>query len=279
MSKPLKIPVLTYHSMNIDGNTYATNDHLALASDLDTIRQLGFRVIPLGKVVDWYEGKIPDQDLTHTAAITLDDGSWFDYYDLDHPSCGLQRSMFNILKDHNRRHGSSQQVHATSFVISSPDARSSLDKSGMIGQGWWGDEWWQEAATSGMMSIECHSWDHVHPDLDHVAQHDQVKGDFSAVNCLDDAEVQFKQAGEYIAGVLHGQRPSMFAYPYGTASTYLVNEYLPGYQSRHRFRAAFTTEPKMVSKTDNIWLLPRFVCGQDWKSPGELISILNSDDC
>jgi len=275
MSFKLKIPVLTYHSNNIIRNTYAENDHLALASDLETIRELGFRVIPLSRVVDWHQGSLPDEDVTRAVAITLDDGSWFDYYDLDHPTCGLQRSMFNILRDFNLRHGPTVKSHATSFVISSPRARSELDKSCMIGKDWWGDQWWVDAVSSGIMDVECHSWDHVHTHLDKVAQQDQLKGDFRQVKTFDDAEFQFSKAGEYIASVL-GSRPSLFAYPYGTASDYVVNRYLPDYQSRHKYRAAFTTEPKAVSKTDNRWLLPRFVCGQDWRSPGEFKGLLES---
>lgn len=275
MGNKLKIPVLTYHSMNIIKNSYAENDHLALASDLETIGELGFRVIPLSQVVDWHQGSLMDEDVARTVAITLDDGSWFDYYDLDHPTCGLQRSMFNILRDFNERNGSTDKSHATSFVISSPRARSSLDKSGMIGKDWWGDQWWMDAVSSGMMDVECHSWDHVHPDLENVAQQNQLKGDFRQVKTFNDSEIQFTKAGEYIASVL-GNRPSLFAYPYGSASDYVVNQYLPKYQSRHQFRAAFTTEPRAVSKADNTWLLPRYVCGQDWKSSEELRDILNN---
>ena len=91
----MKVPVLTYHSMNINGDTYCQNDHLAFASDLETINELGFRVISLKKVVDWQLGLLPDDVTLNTVAITFDDGSWFDFYDLDHPDCGLQRSMFN----------------------------------------------------------------------------------------------------------------------------------------------------------------------------------------
>jgi len=262
--------------MNINGDTYARNDHLALASDLETIFELGFRVIPLSRVVDWQQGVLPDTDVFKTVAITLDDGSWFDYYDLDHPACGRQRSMINILHDHNAQHGASRQAHATSFVISSPEARSSLDKRCMIGKGWWGDQWWVNAASSGIMDIECHSWDHVHPHLDHVAQRNQVKGDFREINHFTDCEIQFTKAGEYIGKVLGNKRPSLFAYPYGTVSTYVANEYLPKHRSSHQFRAAFTTEPKAVTKADNTWLLPRYVCGHDWKSPLELKDILNT---
>ena len=273
MSIQLKIPVLTYHGMNINKNTYAENDHLALASDLETISELGLKVIPLSRVVDWHQGSLSDEEVSRTVAITFDDGSWFDYYDLDHPTCGVQRSMINILKDFNLRNVSGHMAHVTSFVISSPQARSSLDKSCMIGKDWWGDQWWMDAASSGIMDVECHSWDHVHPELDNVAQQNQIKGDFGQVKSFIDSELQFTKAGEYIGSVL-GNRPSLFAYPYGSASDYVVNEYLPKYQSRHQFRAAFTTEPKAVSKADSKWLLPRFVCGHDWRSPQELKEIL-----
>ena len=271
----MKIPVLTYHGMNITENTYAGNDHIALASDLETIDELGFRVVPLSRVVDWHQGLLADLDLSRTVAITFDDGSWFDYYDLDHPVCGVQRSMINILKDFNERNTSTHQAHATSFVISSPQARSALDKSCMIGKDWWGDQWWLESSCSGLMDIECHSWDHVHPELDVVAQQSQIKGEFDQVSSFDDADIQFAKAGDYIAEVLGGNRPRLFAYPYGSVSEYVVTEYLPKFQSRHGFRAAFTTEPKAMSNADNIWRLPRFVFGRDWRTPQGLEEIIN----
>ena len=259
-------------------NTYAENDHLALAADLETISGLGLKIIPLSQVVDWHQGLLADEEVAGSVAITFDDGAWFDFYDLDHPTCGMQRSMFNILKDFNDQSGQVLQAHASSFVISSPKARASLDKTGLIGKGWWGDQWWREAASSGILDVECHSWDHVHPELETVAQQNQLKGDFSQVKNFADAEVQIKQAGEYIAGVLDGNRPALFAYPYGSVSDYVVKEYLPENRSRHGFRAAFTTDPRAVSGTDNIWLLPRFVFGRDWTSVQGLKSILNKSE-
>ncbi len=270
----MSIPVLTYHAVNVIKNTYAENDHLALAADLLTIGELGLNIIPLSKVVDWHLGLLDDGEVARSVAITFDDGSWFDFYDLDHPTCGMQRSMFNILRDHMASGRSNGQVHATSFVISSPQARESLDKTGLIGKGWWGDEWWREASSSGVMDVECHSWDHLHPELDRVAQENQIKGDFSQVKSFVDADIQFRQAGENIAGVLGGKSPTLFAYPYGSVSRYVVTEYLPEQQSAHNFLAAFTTEPRRVSKTGNKWLLPRYVFGRDWDTPGGLKNIL-----
>lgn len=267
----VNIPVLTYHGVNVIRNSYADNDHLALASDLGTITALGFRVIPLSRVVDWCLGRVDDEDVSRAVAITFDDGSWFDFYDLDHPSCGVQRSMLNILRDFNERNAT--EVHATSFVIASPQARSSLDKSCMVGKGWWGDEWWHQANASGLMDVECHSWDHVHPNLERVAQQDQLKGDFGKVATYADCNTQFARAGEYMGSVL-GERPSLFAYPYGKASDYAASEYLPKHQAEHGFRAAFTTEPKAVCRSDDIWRLPRYVFGHDWRSPQGLEDIL-----
>ncbi|HMB61175.1 MAG TPA: polysaccharide deacetylase family protein [Xanthomonadales bacterium] len=272
-----KVPVLTYHAVNVMENTYAENDHIALAADLQTLAQEGWEIVPLHDVVDWHQGKSAGFEGRKVVALTFDDGSWFDYHDLDHPTCGMQRSFFNILKDFQASQSDDRRfvVHATSFVISSPDARHELDKKGLIGKGWWGDDWWRAAQESGLLSIECHSWDHVHPDLDVVAQKDQLKGNFSAVDSYEDCTVQVARAGDYIQEQLGNVRPNLFAYPYGESSNYLVNCYFPEFRHRHEFVAAFSTEPKPLTKEANIWSLPRFVFGRDWSSPRELVTLLS----
>lgn len=271
----MHVPVLTYHSVNIIRNTYAENDHIALAEDLRALGSLGWRIVPLGRVFDWQQGRISDGDMERTVAITLDDGAWFDFHDLDHPTCGLQRGMLGILRDFREAAGRERQpgVHATSFVITSPEAREELDRKGLIGKGWWGDEWWADAERSGLVEIGCHSWDHLHPDLDRVAQRDQHKGDFHAVDSEDDCRAQVARAGDYIEKIL-GQRPRFFAYPWGQASDYLAGEYLPTKQAEHGFQAAFTTEAKPVERSDDHWRLPRYVFGRDWREPGDLARLL-----
>lgn len=269
-----RVAVLTYHSMNISGNRYAENDHVALASDLATIDALGMRVLPLNDVLEWHQGKRRWDTVENGVAITLDDGAWFDFHDLDHPGCGPQRSMFNILRDHAATRPGG--VHATSFVIASPQARESLDQSCMIGAGWWGDDWWLEADRSGLLEIASHSWDHLHPQLERVAQQDQHKGDFRHVNTEADCRAQFEDSARYISEVLDGKRPRFFAYPWGQASPYAAGEYLPRMQARHGYQAAFTIDDRHVSRDDSRWLLPRYVCGRDWKSPEELERILRA---
>ena len=275
----LRIPVLTYHGVNILTNRYQENDHLGLAADLREISRLGYQIVSLSEIVDWHQGIVEDTQLEKTLAITFDDGSWFDYHDLPHPTCGQQRSLFNILRDFQAEAGVDAQprLHATSFVICSPDAREQLDRNGLIGKGWWGDDWWDDAQKSGLMSIQCHSWDHVHPDVEPVAQADNIKGDFSRVAGFDDCDVQVRKAAEYIASVVEGHRPDLYAYPYGQSSDYLARDYFPQRSADHGFRAAFTTESKAVSRHDDIWRLPRFVFGHDWRSTDQLGQMLERE--
>src|SRR5712691_2008562 len=101
------------------------NDHAALASDLATIHAAGARVVPLQRIADMVrEGRIETGDET-LVGISFDDGAVFDFADSMHPRYGLQRGFLGILQDFRMRHGAGAQpdLHATSFVIASPDAR------------------------------------------------------------------------------------------------------------------------------------------------------------
>jgi hypothetical protein len=270
---------LAYHSINIDANTYAQNDHIAFADDLRLIDRLGMRVIPLETVVEWQRGDLPDVDVEGGVALTLDDGTSFDYHSIEHPTCGMQTGMFKLVEEFRDEVGEGRQptLHASSFVIVSPEARVELDRKNMVGKSWWGDDWWQPAQASGLMSIESHSWDHNHPTLERVAQSDNQSGDFSLIATFDDCQVQVDQSAEYIE-TQTGYRPRYFAYPWGQASDYLRKTYFPAQQARHRFQAAFSSEPKAVTKQDDRWYLPRHVCGRDWKSSAELERLLVRQD-
>jgi peptidoglycan/xylan/chitin deacetylase (PgdA/CDA1 family) len=269
----LSVPVLTYHGVNILENTYAENDHLALTRDLKTIRSLGRPIVPLASVVAWQLGELDGEHVRNAVALTFDDGSWFDYYDLEHPSCGPQRSLFNILRDHRKDSGL-EQLHASSFVIASPEARELLDQRGLIGKGWWTDSWWAEAQRSGLMSIESHSWDHVHPQLDQVAQEQNAKGDFAAVASRADCDRQIAESAAYIRRVAGMGSARFFAYPYGQVSDYLAKIYFPKYGANLGYEAAFTTDARPVRRDDDRWRLPRFVFGRDWNAPSGLEFLL-----
>ena len=243
-----RCPILLYHSQNVAGNDCASNDHVALANDLRLIQQLGMQIIPLTWLVEWLLGE-RDLDIEGCVCISFDDGVDADVRDLDFPQFGPQRSFLNIMLDFQDESGPSAQpqVHATSFVIASPEARAVMDKHSLFGQGWMNEDWWRPACGNELMAIANHGWDHEHPDLVHIGG--TPAGDFFGVDSKDKADNQIFAAGEYIAAVTGSHWPDLFAYPYGQVSDYLCTEYFPGHQ-HHRTKAAFTTEPQPVTRLD-----------------------------
>lgn len=270
----MRIPVLTYHSNNVGGNDYDNNDHVALAADLRTIRRLGLRIVPLAQVVDLLDGKTPDAAVQNAVALSFDDGSWFDWHDLDHPTCGRQRGFAGVLRDFTAETGA--DVHATSFVIVSPDARATLDRTSLIGRGWWTDDWWAEAEREGLIAIESHSWDHNHHTLPVTAQRDQHKGTFRSIDTHADADAEIRQANDWLDAHCRAPRAGLFAFPYGETNDYLLREYLPRHAQEHRLRAAFGTVPEPVQASSDRWNLPRYVCGHHWRSPEEFARLVKS---
>lgn len=273
----MKIPVLAYHSHWILGNTYKTNDHIALHHDLRTIHAQGFLVVPLVWIVEWILGRREEAALRKSIAITFDDGADFDYYDLDHPQYGPQRSFYNILRDFQKECGSAAHpfLHASSFVIVSPEVRQAIDERSYAGLGWMTDGWWKEAHDSGLMSIYNHSWDHNHPDASAVYEKNQCKGSFSTIDTFAECQGEVKRAAEYIHQRIAPAWPELFAYPWGQSSDYLRDIYFPQFQNEHRTLAAFRTGGDYVRKTSPRWNLPRFVCGAEWQNTAELVRILD----
>ena len=272
-----RIPILTYHALNIAGNDYLGNDHVAFREDLRMLTALGFRIIPLADLVQL----LVDPDAVwpaKCAAITFDDGTNFDFEDLPHPSAGLQRSMLNIMRDFTTAHpGAQPTMHGTTFVIASSDARDTMDRTCILGRGWMGDSWWQAAVASGFFHIANHSWDHCHDSLAHIAQRDQLKGTFAGVDNKADADAQIKAAAESIGRIAPNPGVALFAFPYGIANPYLLEEYLPQQAETgggQFVRAAFSTEPAPVTRDTNRWWVPRYVCEHHWKSTDELKAIL-----
>jgi hypothetical protein len=268
----MKVPILCYHSCNA-GDSYATDDHFALASDLRTIYGLGFRVVPLDWIV---EALLGERDpLENCVGLTCDDGVDLDWLDADHPTFGRRRSFANIVRDFSAETGPlSPPVEMTSFVIASPIARRELEAACLGGLDWWNDTWWRSAEASGMWKIENHSFDHVHPLTSHVAQRDQRKGNFALVDTREDCEAQVAAASEYI-GRRSGRAPTYLAYPYGHASAYLRDEYLPQRGPELGLRAAFSIEHAYVTLSSDRWFLPRYTHGAaDTSSPADLERIL-----
>lgn len=262
----MEIPVLTYHSTNISGNDYQNNDLVAFQKDIQLIKSLGVEIISAIQLVDWLGDKLTLDKSKNYVVLTFDDGCELDYFDWEHPTYGWQKSFFSSIKQFKNN------IHATSFVIASNASRKILEKTCTAGYKIWGDQWWQEAEDSGLMSIENHSWDHLHHTLDNVCQMDNLKGDFTKIQSFEDANNQIAKASKYIDSRIINKQSTLFAYPYGHYNDYLTELYFP--KEQNTIQAAFTCEKGNVLKTTNIWKIPRHVCGLHWKKTEELKSIL-----
>jgi hypothetical protein len=274
--------VLTYHSHNVAGSDYATNDHVAFAADLRAITARGGRIVPLAGIAEAVRGGLDGAGDGLLVGLSFDDGPSFDFADFTHPRFGPQRSFLNILRDFRAEAGEGAQpgLHATSFVIASPAARAAMERHADCGytflEDWLTDRWWNEAADSGLMAIGNHSWDHVHPAPDTIAISSPVRGDFTRVDNYTDADREIRAAAAFINARVGG-RCELFAFPFGHANDYLVNEYLPLRGYEHGMKAAFGTGRRAVRPHDSVWNIPRLVCGYDWKGPEELGRLIDGD--
>ena len=271
----LRVPVLAYHAVNIAGNDYANNDHVAFAADLRLIDDLGLRIVPVHWVVDQLLGSA-DRDLSRCVALTCDDGSNLDWTDVEHPQHGRQRSLANIMADFVAERGAQAQpdLHLTCFVIASREARDYLDRNRLFGLGWIGDSWWRPALQSGRMAIENHSFDHNHDAIPLPGIDGMQRGSFQPVDSRERANAQIAQATRLIDAVIAPARTTLFCYPYGQANDYLRTDYFPHRVAEHAMRAAFGDGAKPVEARSDRWNLPRYICGWHWKSREELRAIL-----
>ena len=163
----------------------------------------------------------------------------------------------------------------TSFVIVSPEARAELDRSCMIGRGWWNDTWWGEAVASGFIDIANHSWDHNHDALPECLSHGVQRGTFRSIASRDLADIEIRRAQELLVRRVPNPGIALFAYPYGECNDYLVGEYFPRYAPQLGIQAAFTDAADCFEANANPWAVPRFICGRDWKRPQDLDMILD----
>jgi hypothetical protein len=269
------IPVLTYHSSNISGNTYATNDHVAFRTDLELVVAAGWTICPLSELVESsvLGGAEPPMK---AIGLSFDDGTDFDFFDLEHPIHGLQRSMYNILRDYQLvRAGRTPPLHATSFVVVSPEARAELDRT-MIGAKWYNDHWWQAATASGLLGIANHSWDHNHDAISWLPADGRARGTFDSIDNFAAAESEIARATAFIRETAPNAAASLFAYPYGRSNRYLVDEYFPLHHKRIGVDAAFVGQGEPITEASSRWALPRYTCGDHWKSSDELSVLLRA---
>lgn len=264
-----RLVVLCYHAANVNGNAYENNDHVALASDLELLAELAIPIVPASLALGVVDGSGAAPPIA--AALTFDDGITLDAEDFLHPAHGNQRSLLGVLADHTARRGIT--ACASSFVIASPDARAELDRKDFLSLGVWHDDWWAPATRSGILKIENHSWDHNHPTLSSTAAPAGTGGDFRAIADLEHCSRQVLDACDYIR-LRSGRSPELFAYPWGQASDFLRRDFLPVQGRAAGLLAAFSTQPGPVSRGADRWWLPRYVCGEHWRTSAQLRALL-----
>ena len=167
-------------------------------------------------------------------------------------------------------------LHATSFVIASPNARAAMDRACVFDRGWMNESWWPEAVATGLVGIANHSWDHNHECMDRVAQRNQEKGNFFCIDTQADADAQIRDAARYIVTRAPNPSAGLFGYPYGHVNDFLRKDYLPSQAASDEpfVNAAFSTDAGCITRDSDRWNLPRYVCGWHWKSSAELQAIL-----
>ena len=268
--------VLTYHSQNCGGYDYSTNDHYAFQQDLQAVYEHGLPVVSLKEVAVNISRGTPEQLPRRFVAFSCDDGSLLDWFDYQHPQFGWQRSFANILREHMSTHGLRGNGLLTAFVIASATARAAIDLGCYAGAPLSADDWWPEAVREGLIDIENHSWDHVHPVLPAGMVPPGAAGNFYSINDYNNADIQLRAASQFItervAGT--GHVVSLFAYPYGHAGEFLAESYLPRYQSEHGIVGAFTTEQNFVDATTQAFKIPRMVCGDAWRTAEQFAVLL-----
>lgn len=264
------LATLCFHSGN-------PTDYLVLPEILDRLMAARFTILPAITLAQTLREKRLHELPEKACVLSFDDGQDMDFVDVLHPTHGAQPSFARILRDANARAallGSDFSAHATSFVIAAPLARAEIQEKEMLGYPWMSDRWWQPAIASGLFHIASHSYDHLSGSASSVKQRANVRGDFSQIDCYDDAHWQIRKARELIEfiapnpGVSKGQ--ALFAYPFGHVSRYLHDEYFPAFAHEHGTIAAFTTEPALIHADTSAFAIPRFVLGESWHAPEDL---------
>jgi peptidoglycan/xylan/chitin deacetylase (PgdA/CDA1 family) len=265
--------VLCFHSGN-------DTDYLALPEVLRWLHAEGVDIVPAVDLVSHLIAGTLHRLPASSCVLTFDDGMNLDFEDVEHPVRGWQPSFARIMADFERSTSAAEgapsrrTVHATSFVIASPVARREIQQKELLGYPWMSDHWWATAVSSGKFHLGNHSWDHVSGSVATVAQRQQKKGDFSAIDNYADADIQVRAAREAIEAIAPSPGTSLFCYPYGQSNSYLIDEYFPNHIDQHKTVAAFDCSPKPVLRDANRWRIPRFVFGAAWTSITDLSSIV-----
>ena len=274
------IPVLCYHSWRIEGRDYASNDHVAMARDLEALKKAGYQLLSVPLLISGLRDGSANQRFAgeKLVCVTFDDGFLYDVEDMTHPEIGLIPSFHTLLnRDDQIPERFDEGSKAVAFVIASDQARRELRFSSDPEGNWdLRNDWWLEATRGDTIAIGNHSWDHTHPDVDEVKQREGKKGSFLAIDNAADAFTQVIEAQRTIDEQTQDGALKVFCYPYGDVPSFLCDEYLPTEGAAAGLEAAFGTGGDLVRPNSNLWNLPRLVCGEHWREEGALLPLIES---
>lgn len=276
--RPLAIPVLCYHNWTI-GRDYQSDDHIALESDLNTLAERGYNVLPLAALIELICGRVSPSELKaqKLVGISCDDGKRYDYFDCRREDGSVIKSFRRLLfESRSAIPNAYPGAMATAFVICSEEARRQLSVAFNESYDHWTDSWWSSCPRDGILGIANHSWDHLHDALETVRQEKNKKGSFFEIQTLSDADAQIADAQVALKALTAGQNEAIFGYPYGHVSTYLRDEYFPRFGAGMGLKGAFSTGGDFASLSSNLWDIPRFVCGYHWKTAADFSHLLDA---
>ena len=287
LSNSAKVPILTYHPHTVEGCTYETNDLIALATDLNTLHDQGFTVVPAYWIAEWVRRDRDGSTLPEkVVGLTFDDGA--DITWVDEVNCGASTSAKTVLANFKAAHPSLPwySPHAAIFVIASQLARGHI---GSAAGTTLSSSWWYAAQNSGFTEVYNHSTDHDHvsitsqeydpfllryiPATGYADNKWYGENDFTRVTNYQSADAEVKQAAAFIAGMI-GVWPDLFAYPFGPTDPYLQNTYFPNYWSEHQTYAAFCGDNNYATRDSPVYCIPRFVFRSGWSSSAAFQNIL-----
>ena len=250
---------------------------MALAADVAAVVASGLPIVSLRDIAlalaSPGEHELPERFV----AFSCDDGTLLDWAHYQHPEFGEQRSFASIFRELLPQESRLRGGLLTAFVIACPRARAAIDAGCYNGIPLSDDNWWAEAAREGLVAIESHGWDHVHPVLPDALQQYGRAGDFFSVDSYPRAQQQIAAAKQVIDEVLAttGHTTRLFAYPYGHVSPYLLNEYLPQNAGELSLLGAFSTEPRFVESGCNPFAIPRLVHGDAWTTREQFAALMH----
>lgn len=289
-----KVPVLTYHSWDNrydEASQTCDVESEALARDLKVIYDEGYTVIPAYWLAEWVRGWRSGATLPEkSVVITLDDGYDGDYLDNAEPHhpCAPIRSVRAVLEEAALWDwGAPDDMpvpHATTFVIASPAARALINKEGHMQE-----NWWPAAANHPLMEVQNHGLDHDHETIPEGTYDEKIDVFLPAgggkpqmtsmrIDTLQEASDYIGLAGQYISDKI-GVGADLVAYPFGPASDYMINDYMPSQYSSHGAIAAFCAGGEYVTRDSNPYCLGRFIHRSSpayggWRNAEELRAIL-----